>query len=62
MFDVQQTDDDDSAFAKARIEKRSKTTKYVLRTYNLTAVRDKADQGVYKLLQHPYDEQPKFEK
>lgn len=70
VFDMEQTDDDHSAFAKARIEKMNKTNpKYVLRNYISQLVIDAADQGdyellgeVYEMLQHPYDEQPEFEK
>ncbi len=69
-FDLKQTDHDDFAFAKARIEKMNKTNpKYVLRNYISQLVIDAADQGddellgeVYEMLQHPYDEQPEFEK
>ena len=70
VFDMEQTDDDHSAFAKARIEKMNKTNpKYVLRNYISQLVIDAADQGdyellgeVYEMLQNPYDEQPEFEK
>ncbi|QJP35692.1 YdiU family protein [Nonlabens sp. Ci31] len=70
VFDMEQNDGENSAFAKARIEKMNATNpKYVLRNYISQLVIDAADQGdyellreVYSMLQKPYDEQPKYEK
>lgn len=62
--------DDDSAFAKARLQQLHTTNpKYVLRNYMAQLAIEKAENEdysliaeLYELLKKPYDEQPKYEK